>query len=66
MNLDNEVRQQYKANPAHAVVELTPAQTQAWQDKLQPIYAQWLKVTPGGEAVLAKYRALLQEVSAPR
>jgi TRAP-type C4-dicarboxylate transport system substrate-binding protein len=66
MNLDNEVRRQYKANPAHTVFDLTPAQTQAWHDKLQPIYTQWLKDTPGGEAVLTKYRALLEEVSAPR
>ncbi len=66
MNLDNEVRQQYKANAAHTVVELTPAQTQAWRDKLQPIYAQWLKDTPGGDAVLAKYRALLKDAAASR
>jgi TRAP-type C4-dicarboxylate transport system substrate-binding protein len=66
MNLDNEVRQQYKANSAHKVIDLTPAQTQAWRDKLQPIYTQWLKDTPGGQQVLDKYRALLKEVSASR
>jgi TRAP-type transport system periplasmic protein len=66
MNLDNEVRRQYKANAAHTVVELTPAQTQAWRDKLQPIYTQWFKDTPGGDAVLAKYRTLLKEAAASR
>ena len=66
INLDNEVRQQYKANAAHTVVELTPAQTQVWRDKLQPIYTQWLKDTPGGDAVLAQYRVLLKEASASR
>jgi TRAP-type C4-dicarboxylate transport system substrate-binding protein len=66
MNLDNEVRRQYKANSAHTVVDLTPAQTQAWRDKLQPIYTQWLKDTPGGDAVLTKYRALLKDAAASR
>jgi TRAP-type transport system periplasmic protein len=64
MNLDNEVRQQYKANAAHTVAELTPAQTQAWRTKLQPIYTQWLKDTPGGGKVLDRYWALLKDVSA--
>jgi TRAP-type C4-dicarboxylate transport system substrate-binding protein len=59
MNLDNEVRQQYRQMPGHTIAELTPAQLAAWREKLQPIYAQWLKDTPGGEPVLAKYRALL-------
>jgi hypothetical protein len=48
------------------VVDLTPAQTQAWRDKLQPIYTQWLKETLGGNAVLTKYRAPLKEASASR
>jgi TRAP-type C4-dicarboxylate transport system substrate-binding protein len=63
MNLDNEVRQQYRQMPGHTIAELTPAQLAAWREKLQPVYAQWLKETPGGDQVLAKYRALLHEVS---
>jgi TRAP-type C4-dicarboxylate transport system substrate-binding protein len=66
MNLDSEVRQQYKANTAHTLAELTPAQLREWQERLQPIYTQWLEDTPGGNAVLTKYRALLQQVSAER
>jgi TRAP-type transport system periplasmic protein len=64
MNLDNEVRQQYRQSPGHTIAELTPAQLATWREKLQPIYAQWLKDTPGGTPVLTKYRALLQAVAA--
>jgi TRAP-type C4-dicarboxylate transport system substrate-binding protein len=63
MNLDNEVRQQYRQMPGHTIAELNAAQLAAWRDKLQPIYAQWLKDTPGGDQVLTKYRALLHEVA---
>ncbi|HEY3920028.1 MAG TPA: TRAP transporter substrate-binding protein [Stellaceae bacterium] len=62
MNLDNEVRQQYRQSPGHTIAELTPAQRDGWRAKLEPIDAQWQKDTPGGRAVLAKYRALLGEV----
>lgn len=64
MNLDNEVREQFRHAEGHTVVELTPAQLAVWRAKLDPIYAQWLKGTPGGDAVLQKYRALLKEVAA--
>lgn len=64
MNLDNEVREQYRHAEGHTVAELTPAQLAVWRAKLDPIYTQWLKDTPGGDAVLQKYRALLKQVAA--
>lgn len=64
MNLDNEVREQYRHADGHTVVDLTPTQLTVWRAKLEPIYAQWRKETPGGDKVLTQYRALLKEVSA--
>ena len=64
MNLDNEVRAQYQQAQGHTIVSLTPAQLASWRAKLQPIETQWVKDTPGGDKVLADYRALLQEVTA--
>lgn len=64
MNLDNEVREQYRHADGHTVVDLTPTQLTVWRAKLEPIYAQWRKDTPGGDKVLTQYRALLKEVSA--
>ena len=66
MNLDNKVRRQYRQSSGHTVAELTPAQRDAWRAKLEPIYANWQNNTPGGSAVLEKYRGLLKEVAAPR
>ena len=62
MKLDDEVRQQYRAMPSHTIADLSPAQLQAWRAKLEPIYTQWEKDTPGGETVLAQYRSLLGAV----
>ncbi len=64
MNLDNEVREQYRHAAGHTVVELAPAQLLGWQEKLQPLYAQWTRDTPGGDKVLAAYRALLKQTAA--
>ena len=64
MNLDNEVREQYRHAAGHTVADLTPAQLAGWRAKLEPIYTQWLKDTPGGDKVLAQYRELLKQVAA--
>lgn len=63
MNLDNEVREQYQHAPGHTIATLTPVQLADWRAKLQPIYTQWIAETPGGDKVLAKYRALLRQVA---
>ncbi|HLI20510.1 MAG TPA: TRAP transporter substrate-binding protein [Stellaceae bacterium] len=64
MNLDNEVREQYRHAAGHTIAELTPAQLAVWKAKLDAVYAQWLNETPGGDAVLKQYRSLLKQVSA--
>jgi len=64
--LDEEGRQQFKHEPGHTIVELTPEQAQGWRAKLQPIYARWMQETPGGEKTLAAYRALLAGAAAAR
>jgi len=46
------------------IVELTPAQTAQWKQKLASIEAEWVKRTPDGEKVMSRYRALVQEVKA--
>jgi TRAP-type C4-dicarboxylate transport system substrate-binding protein len=64
MNLDNEVRDQYRHADGHTVVDLTAAQLTVWRARLEPIYAQWRENTRGGDKVLAQYSALLKEVTA--
>jgi TRAP-type transport system periplasmic protein len=51
-----------KAN--HAIVQLTPAQLADWRQKLSGIETEWVKRTPDGDKVLARYRALVQDVKA--
>jgi TRAP-type transport system periplasmic protein len=36
---------------------LSPAETARWKKAIQPVLDQWVKETPGGEKVLAAYRA---------
>jgi len=47
----------------HTISELTAAEAARWKARVAPITEEWLKATPGGEAVLA---ALRQEVAALR
>ena len=48
------------------IVSLTPAQTEAWKRKLAGIEAEWVKRTPDGAEVLARYRKISAEVKAGR
>jgi TRAP-type C4-dicarboxylate transport system substrate-binding protein len=66
MNLDDEVRAQYKTMAGHTVVDLTPAQYGVWKTKLSSVPEQWIKDTPGGGETLAAYQALLATVKAGR
>lgn len=49
-----------KAN--HTIVELTPAQTAAFKQKLAAIETEWVKRTPDGEKVMARYREFVAQV----
>ena len=66
MNLNAEGRKEYEGKPGHTIVELSPAQTRAWQAKLQGITDAWTSSTPGGAKTLAAFRAMLAEVKAGR
>jgi TRAP-type C4-dicarboxylate transport system substrate-binding protein len=48
----------------HTIVDLPAAQTEAWKRKLVGIEADWVKRTPDGANVLARYRALVAQVKA--
>ncbi len=64
MNLDQEVREQYKTMAGHTVVNLTPAQLNEWKRKLSVVPENWVKEVPGGDKTLAAYKAQLAEVKA--
>jgi TRAP-type C4-dicarboxylate transport system substrate-binding protein len=57
-----EEGRQIARDAGHTIVELTPAQTAAWKQKLAAIETEWVKRTPDGERVLARYRALVEQV----
>jgi len=48
----------------HTIVKLTAEQEAAWRAKTEPVVADWVKSTPDGEKVLAKYHELLAAVQA--
>ena len=46
------------------IVDLTPAQTAAWQKKLEPLNDNWAKNTPDGTKVLAAFKAEVAKIEA--
>jgi TRAP-type C4-dicarboxylate transport system substrate-binding protein len=61
-----EARQAAKADPKQTVVYPTPEQTAKWQQIAAPVTAAWTEKTPGGDKVLAKFRAILADLKAGR
>ena len=61
---DNKGRAEAKADPGRTVAELTPAQRENWEAKVKAALDEWVRQTPGGDKVLAKYNALLADVAA--
>jgi TRAP-type C4-dicarboxylate transport system substrate-binding protein len=51
-----------KAN--HTIVALSPEQIEGWKQKLANIETEWVKRTPDGANVLARYRELVAQVKA--
>lgn len=45
------------AKAAGRLDTLSPSETARWKKAIQPVLDQWVKETPGGEKVLAAYRA---------
>jgi TRAP-type C4-dicarboxylate transport system substrate-binding protein len=62
--LDRVGADRVRALPGHQVVEL-PAEVQArWKVLSEPVADEWAKSVPGGEKVLAQFRAELAKVKA--
>jgi TRAP-type C4-dicarboxylate transport system substrate-binding protein len=61
---DNKGRREAKSDPRRTVAELTPAQRANWEKQVKATLDEWVQATPGSDKVLAKYRALLDEVKA--
>jgi TRAP-type transport system periplasmic protein len=52
------------AEPGARAGKLAPAQTKAWEARIDPVIEAWAKHTPDGAKVLAAYRAELKQLSA--
>ena len=52
------------AAPGQSRLKLTATEEERWRKLTSPITDEWLKATPGGEKVLAAYRAELADVRA--
>jgi TRAP-type C4-dicarboxylate transport system substrate-binding protein len=63
---DEEVRAAMKASPKHTVVDLSPAQTEAWRRKIAPAIDELLNERPGGRQVLEAFQRNLAEAKAGR
>ena len=61
--VNDDTAAEVKGMAGHTVVKPSPAQVKAWQDRMQPITAAWVKATPGGDKVLAAYKKYLAEVA---
>lgn len=48
----------------HTIRELTEAERAEWDRRVEPVTAAWLKRTPGGDKVLAEYKADLAKAKA--
>lgn len=51
-----------KASGKQTVIELTPDQSKAWQQKLAPVLDEWAKSRPGGDKALDSFRSILAGV----
>lgn len=52
-----QTRAEAEASPGNTVIQLTPEQSQAWRDRLDPLIDEWAARTPNGEAILDTLRA---------
>jgi TRAP-type C4-dicarboxylate transport system substrate-binding protein len=68
-NFDKESREQRAsivASGKHTIVSLSPAQDARWRQSIEPVIDSWTASHPGGEKLLATYRALLADAKAGR
>jgi TRAP-type C4-dicarboxylate transport system substrate-binding protein len=64
--VNGEGRKMVEGVAKHRIVALTPAQDAAWRRAGEAVAAEWVKTTPGGEKILAAYKAELAKVKAGR
>jgi TRAP-type transport system periplasmic protein len=55
-----------KAMPRQTVIDPPPALVAKWRAKAEPVVEGWARATPGGEKVLAAFRAALAQVGSGR
>jgi TRAP-type C4-dicarboxylate transport system substrate-binding protein len=58
----NGGREGTKADPAHAVVQLSPAQDTVWRRHAETVASEWSSQVPDGPRILATYKELLAKV----
>jgi TRAP-type C4-dicarboxylate transport system substrate-binding protein len=64
--VNGEGRKMVEGVAKHRIVALTPAQDAAWRRAGEAVAAEWVKTTPGGEKILAAYKAELAKAKAGR
>jgi TRAP-type C4-dicarboxylate transport system substrate-binding protein len=52
------------ASPGAVLVTLQPAEIARWRERLRPMVDDWVKRTPGGDKVLAAFRAQIAKLGA--
>jgi TRAP-type C4-dicarboxylate transport system substrate-binding protein len=62
--MDDVGRKAVQAMKDHRVTQLPPAEKAIWKQKAKAIYANWVKETPNGEAILAAFRKDLTDIRA--
>ncbi len=58
------MRKKVLAEPGQVDVSPTDAQLDVWRKRVQPVEEEWIKKTPHGAELMAKYRALVAQVEA--
>jgi len=60
----NDEREKTRALPDHTVVTPSPEIQARWRQAMSGVEAEWIKNTPDGDKVMARYRAVLKELMA--
>ena len=63
---DKRVRAKFTAGNGQVIEKVSPAEIERMRKLAEPLIQEWVKETPNGAAVLAAYRAALQEVGATK
>jgi TRAP-type C4-dicarboxylate transport system substrate-binding protein len=61
--INDDTAAQVKGMAGHDVVKPTASQLASWRKRMASLTDEWVKATPGGDKVLAKYKELLAQVA---